>query len=286
MISRKEVIGWLLVPCIGYAAYYLSPQTTRQREAAYNATLPDPGEPEYYPEVDPLFEMFKEEPQTLEEVEPQTTDKPIRKPAEKRYVNHTENIRAPVAKPGADAWYVDGKPNYFRCVILETKRREALGRRGEELERYKDGDTWAIGYGCHIKYLSPYWKKTIKRQGWKVTELQARTIMYEVMHDLEQQVKRDLPNANRRQRLAVISLAYNWGYGNVKRSGLWKHLEAGSTGNKIAKAWMRTQAQTENHRKSRRMEIALWNGADKIVLQTGKAAYSALKQRGDFEHYQ
>ena len=285
MISRKEVIGWLLVPCIGYAGYYLSPQTTREREAAYNQALPDPGEPEFYPESDPLFEMFKEEPQTLEEVQPQTTDEPIRKPAEKRYVNHTDNLRAPVAKSGGDAWYIDGVLNYFRCVVLETKRREALGRRGKELDRYKDGDTWAIGYGCHIKYLSRYWKKTIKRQGWKVTELQARTIMYEVMHDLEQQVKRDLPNANRRQRLAVISLAYNWGYGNVKRCGLWRHLKAGSTGNKIAKAWMRTQAQTENHRKSRRMEIALWNGADKIVLQTGKTAYQALKQRGDFNYY-
>ena len=285
MISRKEVAGWMLVPCIVYAAYYLSPQTTREREAAYNQALPDSGEPEFYPEVDPLFEMFKEEPQSIEEIEPQTTDEPVKKPAEKRYVNHTDNLRAPVAKSGGDAWHIDGKPNYFRCVILETKRREALGRRGEELERYKDGDTWAIGYGCHIKYLSPYWKKTLKKQRYKITEIQARAIMYEVMHLLEQQVKRDLPNANRRQRLAVISLAYNWGYGNVKRSGLWKHIKAGSTGNKVAKAWMRTQAQTENHRKSRRMEVALWNGADKIVLQTGKSAYQTLKQRGDFEHY-
>jgi len=286
MISRKEVAGWMLVPCIVYAAYYLSPQTTREREAAYNQALPDSGEPEFYPEVDPLFEMFKEEPQSIEEIEPQTTDEPVKKPAEKRYVNHTDNLRAPVAKSGGDAWHIDGKPNYFRCVILETKRREALGRRGAELERYKDGNTWAIGYGCHIVYLSPYWKSKIKKQGYKITEIQARAIMYEVMHLLEQQVKRDLPNANRRQRLAVISLAYNWGYGNVKRSGLWKHLKAGSTGNKIAKAWMRTQVATENHRKSRRMEIALWNGSDKIVLQTGKAAYQALKQRGDFKHYQ
>jgi GH24 family phage-related lysozyme (muramidase) len=282
MVSRKEIIGWLLVPCIGYAGYYLSPQATRAREVAYNQALPDPGEPEFYPESDPLIKMLMEEPQSIEEIEPQTTDEPV-KP--KTYVNHTDNIRAPVAKSGGDAWYIDGKPNYFRCVILETKRREALGRRGEELERYKDGDTWAIGYGCHIKYLSPYWKKTLKKQRYKITEIQARAIMYEVMHLLEQQVKRDLPNANRRQRLAVISLSYNWGYGNVKRSGLWKHIKAGSTGNKVAKAWMRTQSQTENHRKSRRMEVALWNGADKIVLQTGKSAYQTLKQRGDFEHY-
>jgi len=285
MISRKEVIGWLLVPCIGYAAYYLSPQTTRQREAAYNATLPDPGEPEYNPMCDPLVRMLMEEPQTLEEIEPQTTDEPAKPKREPKYNYHSDNLRAPVAKSGGDAWYIDGKPNYFRCVILETKRREALGRRGEELERYKDGSTWAIGYGCHIKYLSPYWQKTLKKQGYKVTETQARTIMYEVMHDLEQQVKRDLPNANRRQRLAVISLAYNWGYGNVKGSGLWPLLKKGASGEKVAKAWLRTQNATENHRKSRRMEIALWNGADNIVLQTGKSAYYSLKQRGDFKHY-
>lgn len=282
--TTKSLIAWLSIPCIIYGAYYFSPQARAERQA-YNQVLPDPGEPEFYPESDPLIQMLMEEPQSLEEVEPQTKDEPVRPKRKPEYKYHSDNLRAPVAG-ASDAWYVNGSLNYFRCVVLETKRREALGRRGEELERYKDGNTWAIGYGCHVKYLSPYWKKTLKKQRYKVTESQARTIMYEVMHNLEQQVKRDLPNANRRQRLAVISLAYNWGYGNVKRSGLWPLLKKNASGEKVAKAWLRTQNATENHRKSRRMEIALWNGADKVVLQIGKAAYQALKQRGDFNHYQ
>ena len=281
-ITKKEAYGWLLVSCIGFAIYYFNPEAIRERRMAHNEVRPDllpdgsyPGE--FYPEVDVLWP---------EDVEPETAAPVPPAPEKKQYIAHNTNLRAPVAKPDNSGWYVDGSLNYFRCVILETKRREALGRPGAELKRYKDGNTWAIGYGCHIKYLSEYWQRTAKRQGWKVKEMQARQIMYEVMHNLEQQVKRDLPNANRRQRLAVISLAYNWGYGNVKKSGLWRHLKAGNQGSAISRAWMQTQNQTENHKKSRRMEIALWNGADRVVLQTGKAAFDALQRRGDFQHYE
>jgi GH24 family phage-related lysozyme (muramidase) len=109
--------------------------------------------------------------------------------------------------------------------------------------------------------------------------------MYETFHSLEEQVKSDLPHLNPRQRWAVKSLAFNWGYGNVKRSGLWQHLKAGAKGKKVAAAWMRTQVATGNHRTSRRMEVALWNGDDAAVLKVGKNAYNALRVRGDFEHY-
>ncbi|MGI9158410.1 MAG: glycoside hydrolase family protein, partial [Saprospiraceae bacterium] len=186
----------------------------------------------------------------------------------------------------ADMWRLDdGSVDYFRCIIIETKRREAMGRPGAELRRYKDGREWAIGYGNHIRYLSEYWKRTCKRQGWKVTEAQARAMMYETFHGLCEQVKRDLPNTNRRQQLAVASLAFNWGYGNVKRSGLWRHLKAGRTDNAVSGAWMRTQNATENHRKSRRMEIALWCGNGKAVVSLAEMALSDLRKRGDFKHY-
>ncbi len=185
-----------------------------------------------------------------------------------------------------DAWHTEsGAVNYFRIVMLETKRREALGRAGRELERYRDGREWAIGYGNHIKYLPATWKRTIRRQGWKVTEQQARALMYETYDALDKQIKADLPNLSARQRWAVKSLAFNWGYGNVKRSGLWRHLKSGATGKKVAAAWMRTQVATKNHRTSRLMEVALWHGDDAAVLRVGKNAYNALVKRGDFEHY-
>jgi GH24 family phage-related lysozyme (muramidase) len=185
-----------------------------------------------------------------------------------------------------DTWHTEsGAVNYFRIVMLETKRREAMGRPGRELQRYIDCGNWAIGYGNHIRYLSDGWKRTIKRQGWKVTEAQARALMYETYDALDKQIKADLPNLSARQRWAVKSLAFNWGYGNVKRSGLWRHLKAGAKGKNVAAAWMRTQVSTENHKKSRRMEVALWNGDDAAVLKVGKNAYNALVARGDFEHY-
>jgi len=191
------------------------------------------------------------------------------------------------SKQAASQWKTEsGDLNVFRIVICETKRREAMGHPGKELRRYKDGSTWAIGYGNHIKYLSPAWKKIVKKQGYKVSEAQAREMMYETFHNLGEQIKKDLPGLNHRQQWAVKSLAFNWGYGNIKRSKLWPHLKKGKQGFAVTKAWMRTQVATENHKQSRRLELALWHGEDATALNIGKKAYQHLQKRGDFEHYE
>jgi GH24 family phage-related lysozyme (muramidase) len=254
---NENLRGWLTASILGCGLYFV----TRPEKK------PEPLQPEIYavPEYEGLLDT-----------DPAEVAPPV--------MQVTQASVAPAKRN--DTWHTEsGAVNYFRIVMLETKRREALGRAGRELERYKDGDTWAIGYGNHIKYLSAAWKRTIKRQGYRVTEQQARSLMYETFHNLEQQVKSDLPHLNPRQRWAVKSLAFNWGYGNVKRSGLWRHLKAGAKGKNVAAAWMRTQVATGNHRTSRRMEVALWNGDDAAVLKVGKNAYNALKARGDFEHY-
>lgn len=263
---NKELRGWLMVAGLGIGIWVYG---------VHKSTLPvKPLEEEkmhlyyaysLYPDTDP------------EEAEP-----PVMQV--EASASPAEHVRTPKRK--ANLWYnEDGSVNYFRCIILETKRREALGRPGAELKRYKDGSEWAIGYGNHVRYLSEYWKRTCKRQRWKVTEAQARAMMYGTFHDLCEQVKRDLPNTNRRQQLAVASLAFNWGYGNVKRSALWRHLKAGREGTGVTAAWMRTQVATENHRKSRRIEAATWNGDDATVIAGGKEALEALRKRGDFKHY-
>ena len=175
--------------------------------------------------------------------------------------------------------------DFFKIVMLETKRREAMGRKGKELRPYLDGKTWAIGYGCHMKYLPDNWKKTIEQQGEKITEQQARTIMYEVFDNLKSEIQRDLPHLNRAQVWAVQSLAYNWGYGNVKRSKLWQHLKSGDTSKATGKVWMNCHAATENHRISRRLEIFLFTGKYKDAQHIADKAGKALQKRGDFKHY-
>ena len=175
--------------------------------------------------------------------------------------------------------------DFFKIGMLETKRREELGRKGKEPRPYLDGKTKAIGYGCHMKYLPDNWKKTIEQQGEKITEQQAREIMYEVFDNLKKEISRDLPHLNRAQMWAVQSLAYNWGYGNVKRSNLWQHLKSGDTSKGTAKAWMKCHAATENHRISRRLEVFLFTGKYKDAQHIADKAGKALQKRGDFKHY-
>ncbi len=189
------------------------------------------------------------------------------------------------ARPRSTWHRADGQPNYFRIVMLETKRREAMGHPGRELVRYKDGREWAVGYGNHIKYLSAEWQRVIKKQGWKVTEGQARKLLYNTFESLDKEIKRELPNLTESQLWAVKSLAFNWGWGNVRRSGLYGHLKAGRTGPKVTAAWMRCHSRTENHRISRRMEVALWHGQTPKIVEAGKNAYSSIARRGDFKHY-
>jgi GH24 family phage-related lysozyme (muramidase) len=175
--------------------------------------------------------------------------------------------------------------DFFKIVMLETKRREALGRKGKELRPYMDGKTWAIGYGCHMKYLPEKWADIIRAQRQKITEEQARQIMYEVFDSLKDEISRDLPHLNRAQIWAVQSLAYNWGYGNVKKSKLYQHLKSGDTSKGAAKVWMSCHAGTENHRISRRLEVFLFTGKYKDAQIIADRAGKALQKRGDFKHY-
>ena len=175
--------------------------------------------------------------------------------------------------------------DFFKIVMLETKRREALGRKGKELRPYLDGKTLAIGYGCHMKYLSAKWKQTIEEQGNVITEAQARTIMYEVFDDLKETISNDLPHLDRAQLWAVQSLAYNWGYGNVKKSKLYQHLKNGDTSKATERVWMQCHAATKGHRISRRLEVFLFTGKYKNAQEIADDAGKALQKRGDFKHY-
>lgn len=192
----------------------------------------------------------------------------------------------------------DGAPNYYAWTIYETKRREAQGKKGEEYKMYMDGrdnlgrPQWAIGYGNHIKYLSKEWQRTIKRQGNKVNEKQARAIMVETFNGLVEQVKRDYPMLHRNQHLAIASLSFNWGYGNFKKSKISRYARDGYLTAMERNYWIKkTQSQTDNHRTSRSFEASLFmahasEGDQLVALSFAKSAWKALQKRGDFKRYE
>lgn len=290
--KQKEIRGWIMVAALGATLYFAAPFTWRKGKATRTMEIPESNpvdfdgnktSPDGYEDYPPY------QPDPNAEVQPEGN---VRVPTAEANSGMGNGIREAVrrisgAQQQASEWRTEsGDINVFKIVICETKRREALGRPGRELERYKDGDTWAIGYGNHIKYLSTGWKNTIKKQGYKVTESQAREMMYQTFHTLGEQIKKDLPGLNHRQQWAVKSLAFNWGYGNVKRSKLWPHLKKRNQGLSVTTAWMRTQVATENHKQSRRLELALWHGEDATALTIGKKAYQHLQKRGDFQHYE
>lgn len=206
--------------------------------------------------------------------------------ASAEFVNDVENDKLEKKESTINSWYRnDGKPDFFKIVIIETKRREAMGRPGKELERYKDGKEWAIGYGCHIKYLNDYWKNIVKKQNYKITEKQAREMMYHTFEELHHVIKKDFPNASEAEMWAIKSLAFNWGYGNLKKSGLYKLLKRNEKGSRLEKEWLKCHSATHNHRISRAMEFSLWNGNYDNCLTIGKNAYKSLEIRGDFKKY-
>ena len=188
--------------------------------------------------------------------------------------------------PKKNVWVrADGKPDYFRIVMLETKRREAMGKVGKELKWYWDGDHKAIGYGNRITYLSPRWQSVVKKQGMKVSEDQARQMMYETFEELDIRIKRDLPHLNEGQQWAVKSLVFNWGYGNLQNSKLWKYIKKGDKSQSAINQWHKSHARTDNHKRSRSLETSLWLGHDKTAIDFGKRAFESIRERGDFKHY-
>lgn len=205
-------------------------------------------------------------------------------------------IEAKVSAVKADMrnhfFLANGTPDYYKIVVTETKRREALGKKGKELEIYLDGGIKTIGYGNHIKYLTNKQKAIIKSQGGKITEAQARDFMNYIFDDIDKVIKRDqkkgiLPkNLSAAQKWAIKSLAFNWGYGNIQTSALWPHLKAGRRSQVVRTIWItKTQCQSDNHKTSRHMEAALWNGDNKTAIQFAQQAYEHLYNRGDFNHY-
>jgi len=288
--NQKEIRGWIMVAALGATLYFAAPFTWRKSKATRTMEIPESNPVEFdgnYPDGYEAYPPYEPDPNA--EVQPEGM---VRVPTAEAGGGIGTGIREAMrrvsnSKQAASQWKTEsGDLNVFRIVICETKRREAMGHPGKELRRYKDGSTWAIGYGNHIKYLSPAWKNIVKKQGYKVSEAQAREMMYETFHNLGEQIKKDLPGLNHRQQWAVKSLAFNWGYGNIKRSKLWPHLKKGKQGFAVTKAWMGTQVATENHKQSRRLELALWHGEDATALNIGKKAYQQLQKRGDFEHYE
>ena len=200
--------------------------------------------------------------------------------------------------PYNDLFYkANGEPNYYAWTIYDCKRREAQGKKGQEYARYIDGydklgrPQWAIGYGNHIKYMSKSWQRTIKAQGNKINESQARAIMVETFNSLVEQVKRDYPLLHRNQQLAIASISFNWGYGKFKRSKVSKYIKDGVLTSSERDYWInKTQSQTPNHRTSRAFEAALFmahaNDTQKnTALNMAKSAWRQLQKRGDFTRY-
>lgn len=221
-----------------------------------------------------------------------TASEGSKKTAKKQITKIEAKVSAVKADMQSHFLLPNGKPDYYKIVVTETKRREALGKKGKELEIYLDGGIPTIGYGNHIKYLTPGQKTIIKRQKGKITEAQAREFMNYIFDDIDDVIERDqargiLPkNLSAAQKWAIKSLAFNWGYGNIQNSALWPHLKAGSRNQGVRTIWVTmTQCQTDNHRTSRHMEAALWNGDSKTAIQFAQQAYEHLYNRGDFKHY-
>ena len=179
----------------------------------------------------------------------------------------------------------DDSYDIFKMIMTETKRRECLGKRGSELKVYSDGGSPTIGYGCHISNLSKEWKKTIKRQHNKITEQQARELMYNHFELLDVVIKKELPNLSKSESWAVKSLTYNYGWGNVKKSKLFNLIKSGDKSEKIKREWLRTWANTDNHKISRNLEISLWLGDYETANEIFNNSYRELEKRGDFKYY-
>jgi GH24 family phage-related lysozyme (muramidase) len=110
-------------------------------------------------------------------------------------------------------------------------------------------------------------------------------MMYDTFDSLKETISADLPNLDRHELWAVQSLAFNWGYGNVKKSALYQHLKAGSKTGDARRAWMKCHAATDNHRTSRRFEWALYTGDFKEAKKYADKAYNSIAGRGDLKHY-
>jgi GH24 family phage-related lysozyme (muramidase) len=95
---------------------------------------------------------------------------------------------------------------------------------GLRLEPYWDVSAWAIGYGHSNNSKKP---PTVV-EGMKITEAEAERILAADLIDYENRVKQSITVPLKQGEFdALVSLAYNWGPGNLDRSNLRQLVNAG-----------------------------------------------------------
>jgi lysozyme len=95
---------------------------------------------------------------------------------------------------------------------------------GLRLEPYWDVSAWAIGYGHSNNSKKP---PTVV-EGMKITEHEAERILAADLVDYENRVKESIAVPLKQGEFdALVSLAYNWGPGNLDRSDLKQLVNAG-----------------------------------------------------------
>jgi hypothetical protein len=111
-------------------------------------------------------------------------------------------------------------------------------------------------------------------------------MMYETFDQLKVIISADMPHLDRHGLWAVQSLAFNWGYGNLKRSPLYKYLKAGDKSEAARKAWMKSHSRYRKPPdKSDALSGRCYTGNFDHAKQYADKAYKSLKSRGDFKHY-
>ncbi len=140
--------------------------------------------------------------------------------------------------------------------IEEIKKSEGL-----ELKAYKrKGDVWTIGYG------STYYKDNTRvKQGDVITKEQAEELLWykiekEYLPQLKKQVKVPL---NNNQLSALLSLIYNIGAGNLKRSNVLILINEDPNDEDISIIWENTHIRKNSQfekglRARRKREIELY----------------------------
>lgn len=134
-----------------------------------------------------------------------------------------------------------------------------------ELSAYPDpatgGDPWTIGYG-HTSQAGP--PKVFK--GLRINRQEAEEILQQDLRKYEAGVERLLQvGLSQNQFDALVSFAFNCGLGNLEKSTLLKHINAGSFDKVPAEFMKWTRADGKEMKglvRRRRAEAALWRGVD------------------------
>jgi len=140
--------------------------------------------------------------------------------------------------------------------LSEIKKSEGL-----ELQAYqRKGDVWTIGYG------STYYKDNTRvKEGDAITKMQAEELLnYKIEKEYLPQLKKLVKtHLNNNQLSAMLSLIYNIGAGNLRRSNLLLLINEDPNDEDIKQTWENTYIRKrtifeKGLRLRRQREIALY----------------------------